>query len=153
MTARSSLSSSIRPSSARSGLPLMTDFNPVTTSQSFMPERYRTYRRWTRKSCASGMNKNLPLEAVGSGRESRSRQGTREKHVVAMGFSIGNQEWRKRSANKGGRPTREEMEKKKARDKAVNRKIERWAEAKADWSLARLFRIKRGRCPFCEKIS
>jgi hypothetical protein len=70
-----------------------------------------------------------------------------------MGFSIGNQEWRKRSANKGGRPTREEMQKKKARDEAINRKIKRWAEAKADWSLAGLFRIKRGRCPFCEKIS
>ncbi len=34
---------------------------------------------------------------------------------------------------------------KKARDKAINRKIERWAEAKADWSIAELFRIKRGR--------
>jgi hypothetical protein len=70
-----------------------------------------------------------------------------------MGFSVGNQEWRKRSANKGGRPTRQEMAKKKARDEAINRKIERWAEAKADWSLAGLFRIKRGRCPFCDKTS
>jgi hypothetical protein len=68
-----------------------------------------------------------------------------------MAFSVGNQEWRKRNANMGGRPTRQEMQKKKARDEAINRKIKRWAEAKADWFFAGLFRIKRGRCPFCEK--
>jgi hypothetical protein len=68
-----------------------------------------------------------------------------------MGFSFGNQQWRKRSANKGGRPTRQEMAKKKARDEAINRKIERWAEAKADWMFAGLFGIGRLRCPFCEK--
>jgi hypothetical protein len=68
-----------------------------------------------------------------------------------MGFGVGNQEWRKRSASNGGRPTRQEMKKKKARDKAINRRIKRWAEAKADWFLAALFRIKHGRCRSVKK--
>jgi len=70
-----------------------------------------------------------------------------------MGFGIGNQEWRKRSANKGGRPTRREMAKRKARDEAMNRRIERWAEVKANWDFARIIRIRNKRCPLCEKIS
>jgi hypothetical protein len=70
-----------------------------------------------------------------------------------MGFGIGNQEWRKRRHHNGGRPTREEVQKKTARDEAVNRKIKRWAEAKADWFLAGMLGMNRKRCPFCEKIS
>jgi hypothetical protein len=93
--------------------------------------------------CEVGMTKAQPDERI----------NTRHFVFLAMGFGLGNQEWRKRSANKGGRPTWDEMAKKKARDEAINRKIERWAEAKADWFLAGLFRIKRGRCPFCDKTS
>jgi hypothetical protein len=70
-----------------------------------------------------------------------------------MGFSVGNQEWRKRRANNGGRPTREEMQKKKARDKARKRRIKKWAEAKANWDLAGILGMNNKRCPFCSKIS
>jgi hypothetical protein len=70
-----------------------------------------------------------------------------------MGFVIGNQEWRKRSANKGGRPTRLETGKKKAREKARKRKIKIWAESKGAWDLAHILGLYHGRCPFCGKIS
>jgi hypothetical protein len=70
-----------------------------------------------------------------------------------MPFSTGNQEWKKRSVNKGGRPTRKEMAKKKAQDKATNHKIKRWAEAKADWFLAGMLGMHHKRCPFCGKTS
>ena len=45
-----------------------------------------------------------------------------------MPFQFGNQEWRKRKVNRGGRPTREQAEKKRLEQEALNRKIEEWAE-------------------------
>jgi hypothetical protein len=70
-----------------------------------------------------------------------------------MGFGIGNQEWKKRSANRGGRPTRKETMKRKARQDAMNRRIEKWAEAKVDWDFATMIGIRNKRCPLCRKIS
>ncbi|MDZ4345645.1 MAG: hypothetical protein U1E51_24790 [Candidatus Binatia bacterium] len=70
-----------------------------------------------------------------------------------MAFQTGNQEWRKRQFNRGGRPTRQETAKKKARDEAIARQLKQWAEAKAAWSSAGIFKLDRGRCPFCEKIT
>jgi hypothetical protein len=72
---------------------------------------------------------------------------------IAMGFGVGNQEWRKRSANKGGRATRRETMKKKARQDAMNHRIRKWAEAKADWDFATMIGFRNKRCPVCGKIS
>lgn len=69
-----------------------------------------------------------------------------------MAFVIGNQQWKKRRFNRGGRPTRQETARKKARDEATARKLKRWAEARADWALAGILGLDRGRCPLCEKI-
>ncbi len=69
-----------------------------------------------------------------------------------MGFIAGNQEWRKRRVNRGGRPTRHETAKRKALAEAKDRRLQRWAELKADWTLAGIFGLNRGRCPLCEKI-
>ena len=70
-----------------------------------------------------------------------------------MGFGVGNQEWRKRRVNRGGRPTRRETMKRKARQDAMNRRIEKWAEVKANWDFARIIGMRNKRCPFCEKTS
>lgn len=69
-----------------------------------------------------------------------------------MAFQIGNQEWRKRKSNRGGRPTRHETAKRKALDAAKARGLKRWAELRADWILAGILGLDRGRCPLCEKI-
>ena len=69
-----------------------------------------------------------------------------------MAFQLGNQEWRKRKFNRGGRPTRHETAKKKALDEAKAHGLRRWAELRADWMLAGILGLDRGRCPLCEKI-
>ncbi len=69
-----------------------------------------------------------------------------------MPFRIGNQEWRKRRCSRGGRPTRHEAAKKKALDEAKTCGLKRWAELRADWMLAGILGLDRGRCPLCEKI-
>jgi len=69
-----------------------------------------------------------------------------------MAFQSGNQEWRKRKFDRGGRPTRHETAKKEALDEAEARELRRWAEARAGLTLARILGLDRGRCPLCEKI-
>ena len=46
-----------------------------------------------------------------------------------MPFELRNQEWRKRKVNKGGRPTREEMEKKRAVQRETQRAVKFGADA------------------------
>jgi hypothetical protein len=66
-------------------------------------------------------------------------------------FQPGNREWRKRRLNRGGRPSREAVIRRKALDKAEAKKIKFWAEARAKLTLVRILG-KGGRCcPLCER--
>jgi hypothetical protein len=67
-------------------------------------------------------------------------------------FTVGNQEWRKRKFHRGGRPTRQEIARKKALDEATSRKTREWAEMRASVLVAGIFGIH-SRCPLCGKTT
>ena len=59
-----------------------------------------------------------------------------------MPFQFGNQEWRKRKANRGGRPTREQTKKKRIEERELNRAIEKYADIEGARILMRIFKIR-----------
>ena len=70
-----------------------------------------------------------------------------------MPFQKGNQEWRKRKANRGGRPTREERKKKRMEERELDRAIKKYAEIEGARILMRIFKIKPERCELCGRTS
>jgi len=68
-----------------------------------------------------------------------------------VAFEKGNQDWKKRKADRGGRPTREAARKKQLKKAAMNREIKMWAEARTALMLAQVFGLKVGACPLCGK--
>ena len=71
--------------------------------------------------------------------------------VISMPFELRNQEWRKRKVNRGGRPTREEMEKKRAVQRETQRAVKVHVETEVTWNLLRILGIRLGSCPLCRR--
>jgi hypothetical protein len=78
----------------------------------------------------------------------RKQSGTK---ISNMSFQIGNDEWRKRKADRGGRPTRQEVARRKALKKAEALKIPEWANMRASITIAEILGI--GHCPLCNRKS
>ena len=70
-----------------------------------------------------------------------------------MAFEPGNQEWKNRKACKGGRPSKQELEKRVLEKEEWDRTVRAYATLEATRFMRRLFRIPEGACPLCRKTA
>jgi len=66
-----------------------------------------------------------------------------------MPFKPGNSHWRERKVSRGGRPTREEAKEKMAKEEAMERGLEIWANEIATRYLEQSFGRKDAACHLC----
>lgn len=75
------------------------------------------------------------------------------QHKTDMPFKPGNHEWKKRKVCRGGRPTKEELAKRKIEKQEWGRAIRVYAKVRAARMMGRIFGIQEGACPLCERTA